>query len=128
MTEPDGGKVERCLVDLERFVTQAAELVSGGEDAYLDAGFDGQMRRAFGEQIVLHVATVAERFPESYRQAHGDVAWAQLRAMRNRIAHVDDSIDAIVVWRALVSRVPDLGERLLRSSEQSGRAHPTPRS
>ncbi len=113
MTDPDPARVARCLADLARFVAQAAELVAGGEAAYLDPGFDGQMRRAFGEQTVLHVATVAERLPAAYREAHPDVAWAQLRAMRHRIAHVDDSIDATVVWRALVTRIPDLGERLL---------------
>ncbi|MCL2463627.1 MAG: DUF86 domain-containing protein [Micrococcales bacterium] len=113
MTDPDTARVERCLADLARFVDQASELVIGGEAAYLDAGFDGQMRRAFGEQIVLHVATVAERLPQSFRDEHPDVAWAQLRAMRNRIAHVYDAIDATVVWRALVVRIPELGARLL---------------
>ena len=41
----------------------------------------------------------------------------QLRAMRNRIAHVYDAIDATVVWRALAVRIPDLGARLLDSGD-----------
>ena len=117
MMDRDADRVERCLADLARFVAQAEQLVAGGEVAYLDPGFDGQMRRAFGERIVLHVATVAERMPASFRDAHPDVAWAQLRAMRNRIAHVHDAIDAAVVWRALVVRIPDLGARLLDSGD-----------
>lgn len=114
----ESGKTERCLADLARFAAQARELVAGGLQAYLDPSFDGQMRRAFGEQIVLHVATVAERFPEPFRQAHPDIEWARLRAMRNRIAHGYDSIDDVVVWRALVGRVPELAERLLGTTER----------
>lgn len=111
-------KTRRYLDDLARFGHQAEQLVALGYSAYMADSFDGQRNRAFGEHIVLNIATVAERLPETFKEAHPGVQWPALRGMRSLIAHVYDGVDADFVWRALEVRVPAMVAELLKDLEQ----------
>ena len=106
-------KVARYLADLARFGRQAEQLVAQGFDAYIADTFDGERNRAFGERIILNIATVAERLPDDLKEAHPSVEWQALRGMRNLIAHVYDGVDEDFVWRALERRVPAMIAELL---------------
>lgn len=99
-------KTARYLADLATFGRQAEQLVDEGHEAYMADTFDGERSRAFGERIILNIATVAERLPDTIKEAHPSVEWNALREMRNIIAHVHDGVDAEFVWRALAHRVP----------------------
>jgi len=46
--------------------------------------------------------------PEEYRDRHPEVAWAELRAMRNYLAHDYANTDYQIVWNALVRDFPRL--------------------
>jgi uncharacterized protein with HEPN domain len=114
----DREKVARYLADLARFGEQARQLVSEGHVAYMAQTFDGQRSRGFGEHIVLNIATVAERLPESFKEQHPDVGWPALKGMRNLIAHVYDGVDDELVWRALQKRVPQMIAQLVGDEGQ----------
>jgi uncharacterized protein with HEPN domain len=109
-------KTDRLLGDLARFGRQAERLVALGHEAYMADSFDGERNRAFGEHIVLNIATVAERLPTEFRDAHPTVEWQSLRGMRNLIAHVYDGVDEEFVWRALVHRIPAMVGELTEES------------
>ena len=59
-----------------------------------------------GERVLIKVATVVEKLPEAYKEAHGVVEWVAISRMRNLIAHHDDKVNDDVMWAALTSRVP----------------------
>lgn len=105
-------RVERRLGDLARMSRVAAELVAKGESAYLDDSVDGQLLRLAGRQLVVQVATVVEKLPESVKSQHPDVEWVKIQRMRNLVAHHDDRVLDEFVFETLRSRLPDLVARL----------------
>lgn len=55
-------------------------------------------------QARVDLQTAAERLPSEYCERHPDVAWDELRAMRNYFAHDYSDTDYLSVWNALSRR------------------------
>lgn len=106
------GRVERRLADLAEFVREAEYLTSKGREAYLADSMDGALLRNAGERILIKVATVAEKLPQAFKDAHPDVDWRGINRMRNLVAHHYDGVSHDLVWPALSVRIPELGSRL----------------
>jgi uncharacterized protein with HEPN domain len=105
---PVDERVQRRLDDLVRFGADAAHLVGIGRARYLEDSADGRVLRGAGESTVIHVATVVEKLPDSYKAAHEDIAWVAIGRMRNLIAHHYDKIDDRLVFTALEVDIPRL--------------------
>lgn len=108
----DGSRIERRLSDLAAFAADAAYTVSLGVDAYLEESPAGRVLRNNGRHIIVQIATVVEKLPPSFKDAHPDVEWAQIGRMRNLIAHHYDNVNDRLVFSALERRVPRLMESL----------------
>lgn len=111
----EGGRderVERRLGDLARFAGDAAYTVSLGVEAYLENSPQGRVLRNNGRHIVIQIATVAEKLPESFKAAHPSTDWIAIGRMRNLIAHHDDRVDDRLVFQTLAGRIPALMEDL----------------
>lgn len=108
----DDDRVQRRLSDLAGFGEQAAYIVGKGRDAYLADSPDGALLRNAGERILIKVATVAEKLPQAFKDAHPDVDWRGINRMRNLVAHHYDRVSHDLVWAALSVRIPELGSRL----------------
>ncbi len=108
----DGERVRRRLQDLADMGADAAYTVSLGIKAYLDDGPQGRVLRNNGRHILIQVATVVEKLPDSFKDAHGDIEWVAIARMRNLIARHYDKVDDRLVFSALGSRIPDLLSRL----------------
>ena len=106
------GRVERRLADLAEFVREAEYLTSKGREAYLADSMDGALLRNAGERILIKVATVAEKLPQAFKDAHPDVDWRGINRMRNLVAHHYDRVSHDLVWAALSVRIPELGSRM----------------
>ncbi len=106
------GRVERRLADLAEFVREAEYLTSKGREAYLADSMDGALLRNAGERILIKVATVAEKLPQGFKDAHPDVDWRGINRMRNLVAHHYDRVSHDLVWAALSVRIPELGSRM----------------
>jgi uncharacterized protein with HEPN domain len=104
--------VRRCLRDLAGFGGDAAYTVSLGIEAFLDDSPQGRVLRNNGRHILIQVATVAERLPSAYRDAHSDVDWTAIARMRNLLAHHYDKVNDQLVFTALAHRIPELLSRL----------------
>ncbi|WP_199506038.1 DUF86 domain-containing protein [Geodermatophilus sp. TF02-6] len=98
----------RRLADLVEMARLADALVARGLEAYLAEDFAGQTLRLAGRALVLQVATVVEKLPESFKAQYPDVEWAKIQRMRNIIAHHYDRVLDEFVWESLRSRVPEL--------------------
>ncbi|MHA7987760.1 HepT-like ribonuclease domain-containing protein [Rathayibacter sp. CAU 1779] len=112
MSTPDIEQVERRLADLAGFTGDAAYTVSLGLAAYLDETPGGRVLRNNGRQIVIQIATVAEKLPQSFKDEHPDVDWIGIARMRNLIAHHYDNVNDRLVFTALAERIPSLAASL----------------
>ncbi|GAB3171176.1 hypothetical protein GCM10027059_38950 [Myceligenerans halotolerans] len=112
LTPSDRLRIERRLEDLSAFGADAAYTVAQGIDAYLDASPAGRVLRNNGRHIVIQVATVVEKLPDAYKDAHDGVDWVGISRMRNLTAHHYDRVDDRLVLTALASRIPELLDHL----------------
>ncbi|WP_431837246.1 HepT-like ribonuclease domain-containing protein [Cellulomonas sp. Y8] len=102
----DQERVARRLTDLRTFGLEARYVVDRGRDAYLADTPEGRMLRNAGERVLIKVATVVEKLPESYKATHDEVPWVAVSRMRNLVAHHYDKVNDDVMWAALAVRVP----------------------
>lgn len=72
---------------------------------------------------VLHnLAVIGEasaRLPEDFLNEHPDVAWAEMRDMRNLLIHEYFGVDVDVVWNTIQHDLPTLIEYLSRFSGEA---------
>jgi len=54
------------------------------------------------------IGEAANHIPEDVQEAHADVPWLVMRAMRNRVVHVYFDIDANILWDTVQTDLPDL--------------------
>lgn len=101
-------RVERRLGDLARFAGDAAYTVGLGVEAYLEDSPQGRVLRNNGRHIVIQIATVAEKLPESFKAAYPSTDWIAIGRMRNLIAHHYDRGDDLLVFQTLAGRIPAL--------------------
>jgi uncharacterized protein with HEPN domain len=110
--DPQADRIRRRLQDLAAFGADAAYTVSLGMDAYLAETPAARLLRNSGRHILVQVATVAEKLPEDYKNAHPGVDWVAIARMRNLIAHHYDKVDDRLVFTTLASRIPGLMRQL----------------
>jgi uncharacterized protein with HEPN domain len=109
------GKVGRLLADLGLIAGDAAHLVAGGRERYLEDSADGRLRRNAGERVLIKVATVVERLPDGFKEQYPGVDWVAISRMRNLVAHHYEKVNHDLMWAALAWRIPALIENLGRS-------------
>jgi uncharacterized protein with HEPN domain len=66
------------------------------------------------QAIVLNLITIGEAASrivsehKDFAAAHPEIPWAQMRGMRNRMAHGYFDIDLSIVWHTVQSSLPEL--------------------
>ncbi len=58
------------------------------------------------------IGEAATHVPDDVQQAHPEVPWAVMKAMRNRLVHVYFSVDPQIVWDTIHNDLPPLIEPL----------------
>lgn len=99
-------RTDALLADIRDLVRHANLITARGREVFFDRADRTQQLAA--KAIVIDLQTAVERLPEGYRDQHPDVAWAELRAMRNYLAHDYANTDYQIVWNALVTDFPRL--------------------
>lgn len=107
----DPGRAGTILADIRRFGVTAARVVARGRDQFFDPEDDDQRRIA--RSVVIDLSTAADRLPPSFRNAHPDIDWPGIRAVRNFIAHDYDGTDDEVLWQAIAVQFPIILQRLI---------------
>ena len=67
------------------------------------------------------IGEAARRIPQDVALAHPEVPWADMRAMRNVLAHDYDRVDADVVWKGVTEDLPKLIPLLTAILEEEDR-------
>jgi len=108
-----GGELDRVpaiLADIERFAVTARRVAARGHERFIDPDDDDQRRIA--RSLVVDLSAAADRLPESFRDAHPEVDWRGIRAVRNFIAHDYDGTDEEILWQAVAVRFPQIAADL----------------
>ena len=57
---------------------------------------------------ILVIGEAANSIPEQLVEAAPEVPWADIRGMRNRVAHEYFGVDLVVLWHTVVEDLPQL--------------------
>ncbi|TFB90064.1 DUF86 domain-containing protein [Cryobacterium sp. HLT2-28] len=99
-------RTDALLADIRDLVRHAGLITARGRAVFFDRA--DRTQQLAGKAIVIDLQTAVERLPEDYRDQHPEVAWAELRAMRNYLAQDYANTDYQIVWNALVTDFPRL--------------------
>lgn len=99
------------LADIARFAASARRVVDRGHERFTDPNDDDQRRIA--RSLIVDLSAAADRLPEPFRQAHPEVDWQGIRAVRNFIAHDYDGTDEEILWQAIATQFPVITRALL---------------
>lgn len=72
--------------------------------------------------MVADLATRLQNEHPQFAALVSDVAWKDIRGLRNRIAHSYFELDHDVIWRAAIVEVPVLARVLVERLDNHGRA------
>lgn len=107
----DPDRIPAILADVARFAATARRVVSRGHDCFIDPDNDDQRRIA--RSLVVDLSAASDRLPESFRQAHPQIDWRGIRAVRNFIANDYDGTDEEPLWQAISVQFPVIVSALL---------------
>lgn len=108
MPHREAGDRLRHMLEYSR---EAVQIARGRTRADLDA--DRLLNLAVVRLLEL-IGEAAARIPPEEQALHGEIPWAEIVSLRNRLAHGYDAIDLDVVWRIVEDDLPPLIEALER--------------
>ncbi len=103
-------RMPAILADIARFVVTARRVADRGHERFIDPDDDDQRRIA--RSLVVDLSAAADWLPDSLRQAHPEIDWRGIRAVRNFIAHDYDGTDEEILWQAIAVRFPEIAAAL----------------
>lgn len=106
-------ELEYLLSQIDEQVRNAAISISVGDEVFFSESNNGKAYRALGTTTILNLATIAERLPQSFKDCHPEVDWGGLRATRNMIGHEYDGVNYFIIWDALETHIPQMGQHIL---------------
>lgn len=68
---------------------------------------DAKTLKAVAADLMI-IGEAANHIPEDVQEAHADVPWLVMRAMRNRVVHVYFDIDPDILWDTVQADLPKL--------------------
>jgi uncharacterized protein with HEPN domain len=105
------------LADYLSHMLEAARLAREYVESVVKADFLNDRRTQ--QAVVLNLITIGEAASRivsdhsDFAAAHPEIPWAQMRGMRNRMAHGYFDIDLNIVWDTVKSSLPELERQLL---------------
>ena len=93
------------ILDMEIFAKRAMGYCSGFDQQQFEA--NPLVQDAVLRNIEL-IGEAAGRIPDEFRQAHPEIQWRQIVAMRNQLIHGYLGIDLDIVWDVVCVELPVL--------------------
>lgn len=92
------------LLDVKEAIEKIEQYASSGEDKFKN----DELLQIW---IVHHLQIIGEatrKLSDEFLQAHPDVPWSQIIAMRNILVHDYFSVDVDEVWAVVITDMPEL--------------------
>lgn len=102
MTRHDPTLPIRQILDHAR---EAVGMAAGHSRADLDE--DRQLELSLIRLLEV-IGEAANRLAPKMRARYGDVPWADIVSMRNRLIHAYDAVDLDIVWKVVTEDLPPL--------------------
>jgi len=84
-----------------------------------ESGFVNDLRTVHATLHNLEIIGEAvSKLPEGVVEAHPEVPWADIKGMRNIIAHEYFSANLPIIWETVVRRLPELREQMRNILDQ----------
>lgn len=105
------------LADYLSHMLEAARLAREYVENTAKADFLNDRRTQ--QAVVLNLITIGEAASRivsdygNFAATHSEIPWAQMRGMRNRMAHGYFDVDLNIVWDTVKSSLPELERQLL---------------
>lgn len=99
------------LLDMLLSARDAVEFVSGF--TYVEFEASRLHQNAVFKSLEI-VGEAASRVSADMKEAHGNIPWAEIVGMRNRIVHAYSAIDIEIVWKVVQKDLPPLIAELER--------------
>lgn len=109
-------KTYTALSEILRICDVGARLVARGTEWY--ASDPDNTPGLAAESLIIRIGENVTRVSDACREDHPTVPWHDMKDMRNRLAHYEESTDYQVVWDTLEGDLPalrDLVEEVVRS-------------
>lgn len=103
------GDAQRRDLDSLRDILASARLALTYVSKHSQATFVADTEAC--DAVVFRFAVIGEaskRISESFRDAHPELPWREMRNMRNFLVHVYDMIDHNIVWKTTFEDLPPL--------------------
>ena len=102
----------------QRRIEDILDAISEIQSFVADATFeqfktDAKTLKAVAADLMI-IGEAANHIPDEVQEAHGDVPWALMRAMRNRVVHVYFDVDPGILWDTVQTDLPNLIDPLKR--------------
>jgi uncharacterized protein with HEPN domain len=59
------------------------------------------------------IGEASKHLPDTYTQTHKTIPWADIKGMRNILAHEYSRIDARIIWQVVEKKLPELKKAIL---------------
>lgn len=99
-------------------ITRIEQYTREGEAAFLN---DHMVQDAVLRRLET-LSDATHQLPDSIKQRHPDIPWAQIRRFRNVAAHDYESLDLRRIWNVVVSDLSPL-KSAIEAEIRAGRAH-----
>jgi uncharacterized protein with HEPN domain len=99
------------IQDILDAITEIQSFVAG--ETFEQFTTDPKTLKAVTADLMI-IGEAANHIPEDVQEAHGEVPWAIMRAMRNRVVHVYFDIDPTILWDTVPSDLPKLVDPLTK--------------
>ena len=66
---------------------------------------------------VIQIGELTTRLTDNFKNLHSEIAWNEIKALRNIHAHDYDNVDFEITWEILTEDIPALKKSLLKILE-----------
>ena len=97
------------IEDILDAITEIQSFVAGATREQFKT--DAKTLKAVAADLMI-IGEAANHVPDEVQEAHTDVPWLVMRAMRNRVVHVYFDIDPDILWDTVQQDLPKLVDPL----------------
>jgi len=102
-------KWQRRIEDILDAIVETQAFVAGA--TFEQFRTDAKTLKAVAADLMI-IGEAANHIPDDVQEAHDDVPWVLMRAMRNRVVHIYFDVDPDILWDTVHNDLPKLVDPL----------------
>ena len=107
-------------VALARLLAQTEFLQALGREKFVGGDIEASVHQLAASHLVVQFAAVLDDVPEDVRSLLSELPWAQVKGMRNRLAHGYSDLDGSLLWQVIAVDMPDFTRKIMQTLGAGG--------